>query len=84
MDQLLELELSDPAVSVCVDRSHEVVDVGEGGFLDVEGHRDSADELAELVLLEVAGVIHVELFEGCGELLGGDCDHFVRIHAKGQ
>lgn len=66
MDQFLELELSDPAVSIGVDRSDQVIDVGEGGFLDVEGHCDSADELTELVLLEVAGVVDVELFEGCG------------------
>lgn len=80
MDQLLKLQLSDPAISVGVNRSHEVVDVGEGGLLDVEGHCYPADELPELVLLEVAGVVHVEFLEGCGQFLGGHCDHLVRIH----
>lgn len=80
MNQLLELQLGDPAIAVGVNRSHEVVDVGEGGLLDVEGHGDPADELPELVLLEVAGVVHVEFLEGCGQFFGGHCDHLVRIH----
>lgn len=80
VDQLLELQLSYPAVSVGVNRSNQVIDVGEGGLLDVEGHGYSADQLPELVLLEESGVVHIEFFEGSSQLFGGHCDHFVRIH----
>lgn len=83
MDQLFELQLRDPAVAVGVDGRHQVVDVGEGGLLHVERHRDPADQLPELVLLQVARVVHVELLEGRAQLFGRRCDHLVRIH-EGQ
>jgi hypothetical protein len=70
-DQFLELCLSDPTVPVGVEGSNQIVDVCEGGFFNVEGHRYSADQLTELVLFEEAGVINVEFFERCCQLFGG-------------
>ncbi len=79
-DELFELSLRDSSVAVCVERGHQIVDVCECGFFDVECHGDSANELAELVLFEEAGVVNIEFFESGSELLGGCCNHFVYVH----